>query len=87
MQGKQVHGLNQHLNTIHSKTKYTLEIKQNNTINFLDLMITKEDNRHKTIQKTKHYNNHHTQHITLKHRNAYLMNNRLNTRVNNFVTF
>ena len=40
MQGKQVHGLNQHLNTIHSKTKYTLEIKQNNTINFLDLIIT-----------------------------------------------
>ena len=43
---RQVENFHKYINTIHHKLKFTLEIEQNNSINFLDLTINKTNNTH-----------------------------------------
>ncbi|KAJ4433893.1 hypothetical protein ANN_16206 [Periplaneta americana] len=65
---RQVQNLHQHIKKIHPKLHYTLEIENNKSINFLDITITKVDNKNtfKVYRKpTTHIHNtsnHPTQH-------------------------
>ena len=68
IQTKQLH---QHINKLHRKLNFTLETEVNNTMNFLDLTITKTDNRHTfniyrkpttTLTAIHNTSNHPTQH-------------------------
>ena len=43
---RQLQSFLNYINSIHTNIKFTLEIKQNNSINFLDLTITKQNNKH-----------------------------------------
>ena len=43
---RQIENFRKYINTIHHKLKFTLEIELNNSINFLDLTITKTNNTH-----------------------------------------
>ena len=61
-QAKQLH---QHINKLHRKLNFALETEIKNSMDFLDLTITKTDNRHtfKYIQETHHHIICHTQYI------------------------
>ena len=57
-----------YINTLPPKLNFTLETEINNTINFLDLIITKTDNKHiQYIQKNPHHNQRYTQNFKSFH--------------------
>jgi hypothetical protein len=38
---EELHRFLQHLNTIHSNIKFTMEVEKNNTLPFLDVLVTR----------------------------------------------
>jgi len=43
---RQIHQLHTLINKAHPQLKFTIEVEQNNSLNFLDLQITKSNNKH-----------------------------------------
>ena len=68
---RQTKQLHQYINKLYQKLNFTLETEVNNSMNFLDLTITKTDNRHiQCKQKTHHHSNCHTQHFKSPYSNT-----------------
>ena len=83
---RQITQLHNHINKLHPKLKFTLETETNNSLNFLDITITKLDNTHNfkiyrkpttTVSVIHNTSNHPIQH---KHAAFHSMINRL-TRI------
>lgn len=77
---RQLNILNNFLNSIHRNIKFTLEVEDNNSINFLDLNIMKKDNRLKfniyrkptMTDQTIHASSHHPQSQKYAAYNSYV---------------